>query len=87
MRLPQNLDLSAAGPLWSDLCAARGQPVELDASSVERIGGLCLQVLLAAQAQWRADGIAFAVTNYSAAFADGVQLMGATEFALAESVS
>lgn len=87
MRLPQNLDLGAAGPLWSDMCAARGQPIELDASSVERIGGLCLQVLVAAQAQWRADGIAFAVINPSAAFADGVRLMGAAEFAPAEGVS
>ena len=87
MRLPQNLDLGAAGPLWSDMCAARGQPLELDASGVERVGGLCLQVLLAAQAQWRVDGIAFAVTNPSAAFADGVRLMGATEFAPAESIS
>ena len=77
MQLAPVLDLSAAGPLWFDLCAARGKPIELDASAVERLGGLCLQALLAAEKQWRADGVAFSIVNASQAFAEGVKLMAA----------
>lgn len=86
MRLPQILDLGAAAPLLSDIVAARGGAIELDASGVERIGGLCLQVLLAARAQWSADGLEFAITNPSAAFVEGVELMGASDLASGGSV-
>lgn len=86
MRLPQVLDLGAATPLWSGFCDARGQPLHLDASEVERIGGLCLQVLLAAQAQWRADGVEFSIVNPSAAFADSVRLMAANDLVAQEGV-
>lgn len=79
MRLPQILDLGAATPLWASLSGARGQALHLDASDVERLGGLCLQVLLAAQAQWRADGVDFSIVNSSAAFAEGVRLMAAKD--------
>ena len=81
MQLPAVLDLGAAGPLWAALNARRGQPVELDASGVERLGGLCLQVLLAAQKQWNADGAAFSVVNPSPAFSDGTTLMAAPDLA------
>lgn len=81
MRLAQILDLAAATPLWSSLCDARGAPLHLDASEVERIGGLCLQVLLAAQAQWRADGVEFSIVSPSAAFSDGLRLMAASDLA------
>lgn len=81
MRLSPILDLSAAGPLWFDLCAVRGQAVALDASAVERIGGLCLQVLLAAKAQWQADGVEFSIDNPSQSFLDGLGLMAAHDLA------
>jgi|CXWL01.1.fsa_nt_gi chemotaxis protein CheX len=81
MRLPQILDLGAAAPLWSGLSSVRGQALQVDASEVERFGGLCLQVLVAAQAQWRADGVEFSIVNPSSAFADGVRLMAAHELA------
>ncbi len=87
MRLPQNLDLGAAAPLLSTIKEARGQALQLDASGVDRIGGLCLQVLLAARAQWRTDGVDFSIVNPSAAFAEGVQLMAAVELAPREGVS
>lgn len=81
MRLPAILDFGAARPLWSELCAARGQALHLDASSVERLGGLCLQVLLAARAQWQADGAEFAIDNPSAAFLDAAALLAAPDLA------
>lgn len=77
MQLAPVLDLSAAGPLWFELCAARGKPIEVDAAAVERLGGLCLQALLAAEKQWRADGVPFAIVHASQAFVEGVNLMAA----------
>ncbi len=77
MALPQILDFAAAAPLRAELAAARGAPLELDASAVERLGGLCVQVLLAAEAAWRGDGQAFQIINPSPAFAEAARLMGA----------
>lgn len=79
MRLPQILDIAAAAPLWSELSRARGRPVELDASDVERVGGLCLQVLLTARAAWLADCLAFRVVNPSTGFVEATRLMGAAD--------
>lgn len=79
MLLARNLDLSAAAPLWSSLTKARGGALELDASQVERLSGVCLQVLLAAAAAWRAAGLDFRIVESSQAFSDAVEIMGAGE--------
>lgn len=84
MKLPEVLDLAAARPLWSELSGALGNPVVLDASGVERLGGVCLQVLLAARMQWQRDGIPFAIVSPSPAFLDGLRLMAASELAPTE---
>lgn len=75
LRLPAILDLGAAKTLWSDLVAARGRPLCVDASEVERIGGLCLQLLIAAEAQWSEDGQTFVIENLSAGYADNMAMM------------
>ncbi len=56
-------------PLAASLRAQRGKPVTLDASAVERLGGQCLQILLAAARAWSADGAAFHIASPSSAFA------------------
>ncbi|MBV9076935.1 MAG: anti-sigma factor antagonist [Methylobacteriaceae bacterium] len=76
--LPPVLDLNAASPLRDDLLALRGHPLTLDASAVDRIGALCLQVILAARASWEADGQPFAVAEPSSKFAECVSLLGAS---------
>jgi chemotaxis protein CheX len=76
-RLGEILDLNAAGPLATQLLGLRGAALALDASRVERLGGLCLQVLLSAQASWAADGVALSVVSRSPAFDDAVTLSGA----------
>ena len=83
MQLPWILDLNAAEPLRQALLAARGRPLALDASQVERIGGLCLQVLLAAEAMWAADAQAFVIENRSTAFEDALRVFGLQNFAKA----
>jgi len=75
LALPSCLDLSSAAALARDLTARRGAALRLDASAVERVGGLGLQVLLSARLTWRNDGVGFAVVDPSEAFrADCAQL-------------
>lgn len=85
MKLPPILDLAAASPLWTELCAARRQPLVIDASEVERLGGQCLQLLLAAQRAWRDDEVVFAIEHPSAAFADALRRAGAHSLMTTES--
>jgi chemotaxis protein CheX len=79
--LADSLDLTAATPLATQLLAARGKPVTLDASGVQRLGAQCLQVLLAARQAWSADGQPWRVVNPSPEFADTAALMGCRDLA------
>ncbi|THD61034.1 STAS domain-containing protein [Phenylobacterium sp.] len=74
--LAESLDMTAASPLKAQLLAARGSALSLDASAVRRLGGQCLQVLLAARAAWTADGGDWRIATASEEFADAVRLMG-----------
>ena len=79
--LPAVLDIRAAGPLKAEILAHRGQSLTLDASAVERLGGLCLQVLLSTRATWAADGQALTVTTGdSTAFSNQWAAFGAAPF-------
>ena len=71
------LDMRAAGPLLDEVRHRRGAPLTLDGSRVERLGGQCLQVILAARAAWGADGVPFEIRNPSMALKDAWALMGA----------
>ncbi len=70
------LDLKAASPLKAALMERRGHPLELDAADVQRLGGLCMQVLLSAAATWREDGHSLRIGPRSEAFVDAVRLFG-----------
>jgi chemotaxis protein CheX len=75
------LDLGAAERLHSRFAALRGGPLEIDASQVERLGGLCLQVLLSVRKTWAADGHGVSLSCSSPAFEDAWALFGAPAFA------
>ena len=77
VRLPEVLDLKAAAPLREQLLAARGRPIQIDASHVQRLGGLCLQVLLSARQTWQEDKLPLEIVEPSTEFTDGVALFGA----------
>ena len=77
--LPAVLDLQAADPLRAELMALRGRPLELDASQVSRMGGLCLQVLLSARATWVSDETHFCVEQPSDAFLEQMAAFGSSE--------
>jgi chemotaxis protein CheX len=82
--LPAALDLRSAGSLKSELLARRGQELALDASGVERIGGLGLQVLLSARKTWAADSQRLELRSPSEAFTEQWRAFGAPAFETAE---
>ena len=84
LSLPSVLDPAAAAPLRSLLLAHRGEDLELEASSVTRIGGQCLQVLLSAQRTWRTDGKQFRLRAVSGACRDALAITGAAGLVEAE---
>lgn len=70
--LPIRMDLTESLPLTVSIKDAVGQPLRLDASAVEHLGALCLQVLIAAARQWQDDGIPFEISPMSEAFSDAL---------------
>ena len=80
LALPQVLDLNAAAPLAAKLRSLRGRPITLDASGVQRIGGLCLQVLLSASVTWALDNVPLKLLGASSAFNEAAALLGASPF-------
>lgn len=79
LRLNETLTLADARPLHGELMAARGTDLTLDASAVRQLGAQCAQVLLAARTAWAADARGFAIVEESAAFTEGVRLLGLTD--------
>ena len=78
--LPAKLDLKAAETLKADILARRGGDLTLDGSAVERLGGLGLQVLLAARKTWAADGLNLRLGFVSEALAEQWAAFGAPDF-------
>ncbi len=78
LKLPAILDLKAAAPLAAAFLARRGGDIIVDAGEVQRLGGQCLQVLLAAQMSWREDLNSMHVQAPSADFLLALELFGVT---------
>jgi chemotaxis protein CheX len=76
LQLPEVLDLTAASPLAEALLAHRGRELSVDAGGVRRAGAQCLQVLIAAVATWKADGVRLRLANPTAEFLEGCRLLG-----------
>ena len=76
LKLAGVLDAAAAAPLRASLLELRGHDLCLDAAAVERAGTFCLQVLLAAAASWKADGLALWVASASRVFGEATEVLG-----------
>ena len=74
--LAERLDLPAVRPLARDLVAGAGSDLTLDAGGVGYLGGLALQLLIAAARRWRADGVRLAVEPRSPSFDDALRIFG-----------
>ncbi|MFI0396094.1 STAS domain-containing protein [Paracoccus jiaweipingae] len=77
--LPARVDLTAVRDLGGDFLDHDGQNLRVDASAVQHLGGLGLQLLMAAAGQWRQRQLGFQVNprsdNFDRALADfGVSL-------------
>jgi chemotaxis protein CheX len=79
VRLPAVLDIGAAATLRDDLLAARGSDIILDGGEVERIGGLCLQVLISAKKTWALDGKALTLAPASDALNEQLAAYGCAD--------
>ena len=80
--LAPRLDLPAATPLAEALKAHAGTDVDIDAGAVTHLGGLCLQVLIAAAAAWREAGHALTFSARSEDFTEALSVFGLTHEAL-----
>jgi chemotaxis protein CheX len=74
--LPSRLDSSAAPSLLDSLMTRRGQPLHLDASEVELVGALALEVVIAAGRQWDLDGHPFSLKSPSDRFTSACDVLG-----------
>ena len=74
--LAARMNFQATRDLHSRLSEQSSQDVEIDASSVDFLGGLAAQTLIAASRHWRASGSAFAITGASAAFRQCLRELG-----------
>jgi len=73
------LDYRAAAPLRDAFLERRGAPLHVDASQVEQMSALCLQVLLAARLAWRRDGVPFECSPRSPAFETSIAAFDAKD--------
>jgi anti-anti-sigma regulatory factor len=67
---------SGEDPLVPFLLGARGAPVTVSARDVTRVDAARLQLLLAAQRQWAADGAPFRVIDMAPSFHEGLERLG-----------
>jgi chemotaxis protein CheX len=74
--LEPKLASRAAPELYARLKAHREDSVVLDASKVEQIGVLALQILIAATRDWAARSTSFEVVDPSAAFCESAKTLG-----------
>lgn len=76
LQLVENLDLTAVAPLHENLMSMRGDDLVIDASSVERMGAQCVQLLLSAHQSWVEDKASFEIENASENFLAAIALLG-----------
>lgn len=75
-KLPKRLDTASARQLAETLQGLRGQPATIDGSAVQFGGALGLQVLVAANHQWQADGQPFRIAPLSGALHSACRVLG-----------
>ena len=81
-QLPSVLDLKVASSLREQFVGRRGAALRVDASRVERLGGLCLQILIAARTAWAEDRQDFMLDDVSSELTAVLGTFGLTPLAL-----
>ncbi|WP_410218963.1 STAS domain-containing protein [Paracoccus sp. (in: a-proteobacteria)] len=68
--LPETFDRKAAATFSRSLLDHRGTDAVLDASGVQRLGAIGVELLIAARKQWQVDGKALSIKDASQSFLD-----------------
>ena len=76
--LDAKLASTAAPGLFAQLKELRQQTVVLNASEVEQIGVLCIQIIMSASKTWADEGHSFEVIEPSEAFLSTLDVVGVT---------
>ncbi|MEM9838439.1 MAG: STAS domain-containing protein [Pseudomonadota bacterium] len=76
LTLAPKLASKAAVELYAQLKEHRGSMVALNASGVEQLGILCMQIIVSAAKTWNDEGVSFEVVEPSAAFVESAELVG-----------
>jgi len=76
LKLPQTLDVAAVRAVREDLLGRRGTATTVDASEVERIGALGIELLIAAQRQWQKDESVLQLVGLSGTVTDAFKDLG-----------
>jgi chemotaxis protein CheX len=77
--LPAILDMQATAMLLEKFLAKRGADLRVGAGDVQRVGGQCLQILLAARTAWEADGNSLSFADMSPEFTAALETLGASD--------
>jgi len=77
LTLPPSLKSEANKELWTKLDGLKGQHVIIDGSEVERLGGECLETLIAARRHWEKSELRFEISNASTDFIKDLEILGA----------
>ncbi len=85
--LAPKLDTAASADLRKALVAAKDDDVVLDASAVEMVGALCLELLMSAGVLWPKAGHTISIENTSPQMTDDLGRFGLTPDTLLEYAS
>ena len=78
LTLAARLDLGSVAALAAEFSELTGADLTVDAGQVDHLGALSAQLLVAAQRQWAAEGYQLTFSPRSAAFDDGLAVLGLT---------
>ena len=70
LKLPEVIDVASVQVLRTAILEHSESDLALDASAVERIGGLGIQLLLSAEKMWAAKGLTLSISTPSVVFQD-----------------
>ena len=82
--LPERLDSTSAQELYAQIDAHKDKHIELNGEHVSKVGGLCLQVLIAAKDEWARNSLNFQIQSPSDALASFLSKIGRDDLTMAE---
>lgn len=82
--LPERLDSTSAQELYAQIDAHKDKHVTLNGEHVSKVGGLCLQVLIAAKDEWARNSLTFQIQTPSDELSGFLSKIGRDDLTTAE---